>query len=143
MSDEPSEDLPKTQPDFALIPPWPPKPTAQDLEDNGEPSLIMVSFMERLQLPDKSWSSEPIATFTFDARSARQEDTTLTRPDGSKISVIAGYSPDNGGVLSVLLRQAEDILGALACLGSYRVQSIIWISPQNSLIISVSQRRTS
>jgi hypothetical protein len=66
------------------------------------------------------------------------------RPSASaiSISVIAGYSPDNGGVLSVLLRQAEGVLGALSCLGSYRVQSIIWISPENSIIISVSQSRT-
>jgi len=141
MNDEHSEDLPKTQPDFALIPPWPPKPTAQDSEDNGEPFLITVSFMERLRLPDKSWSSVPIATFTFDASHAKQEDTTLTRPDGSTLSVIAGYSPDNGGLLSVLLRQAADVLGTLSCIGSYRVQSIIWISPENSIIISVSQKR--
>jgi hypothetical protein len=141
MNDEHSEDLPKTQPEFALIPPWPPKRTAQDLEDNGEPFLIAVSFMEKLRLPDKSWSSVPIATFIFDASRAKQEDTTLTRPDGSPLSVIAGYSPHNGGVLSVLLRQAGGVLGTLSCLGSYCVQSIIWLSSENSIIISVSQRR--
>jgi len=141
MSDEHSEDLPKTQPEFVLIPPWPPKHTAQDLEDNGEPFLITVSFMERLRLPDKSWSSVPIATFIFDASRAKQEDAPLTRPDGSTISVIAGYSPENGGLLTVLLRQAEGVLGTLSCIGSYRVQSIIWISPENSIIISVSEKR--
>ena len=141
MSDEHSDDWPKTQPEFSLIPPWPPKRTAQDLEDNGGPFLITVSFMEKLRLSDKSWSSIPIATFTFDPTHAKQEDKTLTRPDGSPLSVIAGYSPQNGGVLSVLLRQTEVLLGTLSCLGSYRVQSIIWISPENSIIISVSQKR--
>jgi hypothetical protein len=141
MSDEHSEDLPETQPDFALIPPWPPKRTAQDLEDNGEPFLITVSFMEYHLLPDKSWSSAPIATFTFDAIRAKQEDKTLTRPDGSPLSVIAGYSPQNGGLLSVLLRQAGGVLGTLSCFGSYSVQSIIWISRENSIIVSVSQKR--
>jgi hypothetical protein len=141
MNDEQSEDWPKTQPDFALIPPWPPKRTAQDLEDDREPFLITVSFMEKLRLPDKSWSSVPIATFTFDTSHAKQEDKTLTRPDGSPVSVIAGYSPQNGGVLSVLLRQTGVLLGTLSCLGSYCVQSIIWISSENSIVISVSQKR--
>jgi hypothetical protein len=142
MSDEHSDDLPKTQPEFALIPPWPPKRTAQDLEDNGEPFLITVSFMERLRLPDKSWSSVPIATFTFDASRAKQEDKTLTRPDGSSLFAIAGYSPENGGRLTVLIRQAGGVLGTLSCLGSYNVQSINWISCDNSIIISVSQKQT-
>jgi hypothetical protein len=141
MTDEPSEDLPKTQPDFALIPPWPPKLTAQDLEDNGDPFLITVSFMEYHRLPDKSWSSAPIDTFTFDGSCAKQEDKTLTRPDGSLLSVIAGYSPHNGGLLSVLLRQTGGVFGTLSCFGSFSVQSIIWISSENSIIVSVSQKR--
>lgn len=141
MSDEHPEDLPKTQPEFALIPPWPPKPTARDLEDNGEPFLITVSFMEHLRLPDKSWSSVPIATFTFDASRAKQEDKTLPRPDGSPLSVVAGYSPHNGGLLSVLLRQTGGVLGTLSCFGSYSVQSIIWISSENCIITTVSQKR--
>ncbi|HEX3623841.1 MAG TPA: hypothetical protein VH280_00290 [Verrucomicrobiae bacterium] len=144
MNDEHSEDWPKTQPDFALIPPWPPKQTTQDLGDDGKNFLIRVSFTENHRLPDKSKPSKPLAEFTFDSSHRKQETFEVTSHDGSSLSGFAAYSPNgygNRGLLSVLIRRDEAVLTTVSCLGSYNVHSTAWLSPENTIVISVSQRR--
>lgn len=144
MSDEHPEDWPKTQPDFARVPPWPPKQTTQDLGDDGKHFLIRVSFTENHRLPDESRSRKPLAEFTFESNHGKQENFQVASYDGSSLSGFAAYSPDgygSRGLLSVLIRHDEAVLATVSCIGSYNVHSTAWLSPENTIIISVSQMR--
>lgn len=110
VSDERPEDLPKTQPSFARIPPWPPKKTACDLVDDNKPLSIAVAFTEFRARPDKTESVERIAEFTYDPSRSRIDQKTLTLQDVSPLLVTTSYSADSGALTVMVLQSERELL---------------------------------
>jgi hypothetical protein len=133
MSDERPEDLPKTQPAFARIPPWPPKKTARGLVDDEKPLSIAVMFTEHRQRPGKTESSERIADVTFDPRRSRLIHETLTLRDLPPLFVTASYTADTGAVTVMVLQSERELLsisspGPTDAFSTFRLSSEVVIS---------------
>jgi hypothetical protein len=139
MSDKHPDDLPKTQPAFARIPPWPPKQTARDLDDNGKPYTISVSFIEHRLQSGKTESNLPIIDFTFESGRSKRELKTLTLSGTLPLSVMVDYISD-GGLLNVMVQQSERVLASVGSRGRGNVYSTFRIS--NDVDISIFIFRT-
>ena len=118
MNDEHSEDFPKTQPDFALIPPWPPKPTAQDLEDNG--NRVDRGVGVRVEgCVDRAVRIQPGEVVPLDSRHRRSRAALA----GRKLGEGASHQ-------DLVVRRLDDRTDAAVGLGiERRVQRTIRVQP--------------
>jgi len=140
MSEDHPEDFPKTQPAFAHIPPWPPKETTRDAEDDGRPYSIHVSFVESYERHGKTESSLPIADFVFKSGHRKHEHETVTIRDLAPLFISALLLPDHGGMLSIGVSQSGQELLSVHCRSPYRTFANFRLSSDTTIMISIFRK---